>query len=132
MLVSFLSFDQENNKIAYQSEAELEDNTYRFMDKSMPNTEIELVKGKDFITLKRSGYCTMCLKFLLNECTKGFYKNKDGLEFEFSVQTTELKIENSRIRISYSINIDGEPITYQRIQLSFFRKEWLKFQENTW
>lgn len=103
MVVSFLSIDQENHKIAYQSEATVYHNTYTFLDKSLKDTSIELTKTTDFVTLRRFGYCTMDMQFCLNKITHGVYNNKDGLEFSFSIRTTELKIENSRIRIALSL-----------------------------
>lgn len=126
MVVSFLSIDQENHKIAYQSEATVYHNTYTFLDKSLKDTSIELTKTTDFVTLRRFGYCTMDMQFCLNKITHGVYNNKDGLEFSFSIRTTELKIENSRIRIAYTMSIEGDEVSQQRIQFSFFKsKTWI-------
>ena len=68
----------------------------------------------------------MDMQFCLNKITHGVYNNKDGLEFSFSIRTTELKIENSRIRIAYTMSIEGDEVSQQRIQFSFFKsKAWI-------
>ena len=63
------------------------------------------------------------MQFCLNKITHGVYNNKDGLEFSFSIRTTELKIENSRIRIAYTMSIEGDEVSQQRIQFSFFKSK---------
>ena len=42
MRVSFISLDEENNKVSFQSEAIKIDNVYKFKDESTTNTYIEL------------------------------------------------------------------------------------------
>ena len=42
MRVSFISLDEENNKVSFQSEVIKIDNVYKFKDESTTNTYIEL------------------------------------------------------------------------------------------
>lgn len=122
MIVSFLSFDQENHKIAFQSDVEYNNNQYCFVDKSMEETILTLSRQENGLFLERSGSCTMKMQFILNETTKGYYRNKEGLEFDFTIQTTNLIIEKNKIRLTYHMFLDGQEVTQQRIQLSFFER----------
>ena len=81
MKVSFLSIDDENNKINFSTEVTKVDNKYIFIDKTTPNTTIEIEVLGECIRLVRTGDTTMYMLYDLKNITSGSYENKEGLEF---------------------------------------------------
>lgn len=122
MIVSFLSFN-EKTKTAFQTEAELDGKNIIFEDKSIPNTKIKISKLDKAILLERFGQVKMKMLFCLEEETKGTYINQDGLEFEYSIQTKDLLIQENKIKVSYILYMDHEEVTETTFQVSLFQKK---------
>lgn len=122
MIVSFLSFN-EQTKTAFQTEAVINGNAIIFEDKSIPNTKIKISKLDKAILLERFGQVKMKMLFCLDEKTKGTYINKDGLEFEYSIQTKDLMIQENKIKVSYILYMDHEEVTETTFQVSLFQKK---------
>lgn len=122
MIVSFLSFN-ENTKIAFQTDAEKIENRILFEDKSYPNTKIRLSLFGKTVLLERFGQVNMNMLFCLEEDTKGFYKNQEGVEFEYRIHTNSLMIAENRIKVSYVLYLDEEEITRTTFQVSLFKKK---------
>ena len=120
MLVSFLSFDKDKNKTSFQSEAKQEGNMILFEDKTAPDTQIRISVLEDSILLERLGSIEMFIKLCLDKPTKGTYKNKDGLEFEFLIQTNALTIQKNKIKASYDMVMDQEVISTLTFQVILF------------
>ncbi|MBD5390831.1 DUF1934 domain-containing protein [bacterium] len=121
MIVSFLSFN-ENIKTAFQAEADQRKNTISFEDKSCPNTEIRISWFETSILLERFGQVEMNMLFSLEQPTKGFYKNQEGVEFEYTIHTDSLFISKNRIKVSYTLYLENQEITKTTFQVSLFQK----------
>ena len=87
MKVSFISIDDEKNKINFTSDVLYIDNIYRFNDGSTQNTTIELEIIGECVRLTRTGDINMYMLFDLNNITCGSYENNEGLEFDFEIKT---------------------------------------------
>ncbi len=120
MKVSFLGFDGNQQKTAYQAEVHIQNGIFCFEDKTYPNTMIYLTKDTDRILLERKGSCNMQMCFILDKITEGHYQNQEGIEFNYFVKTKLLKIEKTKIRISYEMIIEEEVVSIQSLQFSFF------------
>ena len=119
MKVSFLSIDDENNKINFSTEVTHVDNRYIFVDKTTENTIIEIEVLGECVRLTRTGNVTMYMLYDINNLTCGSYENKEGLEFEFEIQTTKLEIQKSKIRIDYSMIMDKQVMSSHKLSLLF-------------
>lgn len=119
MKVKFLSFDDDNNKIYFVSEATTKENILSFTDKSCENTIIDLTIENDSLTLIRRGNTNMRMSFLEGQVTKGSYHNSMGLEFEFAINCLNLQISANRIRVDYDMIIDEYTKTRHKLSLLF-------------
>ena len=119
MKVSFISIDDEKNKISFNSLVEKENNILKFKDESCENTFIEIELLDKCLRLTRTGSINMYMLFDLNNITAGSYENNEGLEFDFEIKTTKLEVSNSKIRIDYSMIIEKETLTSHKISLLF-------------
>ncbi|MDE6242160.1 MAG: DUF1934 domain-containing protein [Anaeroplasmataceae bacterium] len=122
MVVSFLSFDNEKNKTSFQTEAIQNGNIIRFEDKSSIGTQIQITLLEDSFVLDRFGLIEMHLHFCLDKLTKGTYKNTEGLEFDFWVQTTSLVIEKNKLKVNYDMKMDEEILSSHTFQVVLFEK----------
>lgn len=122
MFVSFLSLDDEKNKVFFQSEAFQQKNEIWFEDKSTLNTKIKITSLEDSMILERMGSVEMYLHFTLDKPTVGRYKNSDGLILEFLVHTKVLQQQKNKIRVQYEMIMNGECISRHIFQLTFFEK----------
>ena len=119
MKVSFISIDDEKNKINFTTDVIYIDNKYTFTDKTTENTVIEIEVLGECIRLTRTGDVSMYMLYDLNNITSGSYENKEGLEFSFEIQTTKLEIQNSKIRIDYSMIMDKQVMSSHKLSLLF-------------
>ncbi|MDE6047614.1 MAG: DUF1934 domain-containing protein [Anaeroplasmataceae bacterium] len=122
MVVSFLSFDNEKNKTSFQTEAIQNGNIIRFEDKSSIGTQIQITLLEDSFVLDRFGLIEMHLHFCLDKFTKGTYKNTEGLEFDFWVQTSSLAIEKNKLKVNYDMKMDEEILSSHTFQVVLFEK----------
>ena len=119
MKVSFISIDDEKNKISFSTETIKSDNRYTFQDKTSQNTMIEIEVLEPCVRLTRTGDISMYMLFDLNNITSGSYENKEGLEFEFEIKTDKLEVQNSKIRIDYSMIMDNQVLSSHKLSLLF-------------
>lgn len=119
MKVSFISIDEEKNKVNFSAEVEKVDNIYKFKDGSCENTFIELEVLGQCIRLTRTGDINMYMLFDLNNITSGSYENNEGLEFDFEVKTTKIEVSKSKIRIDYSMIMEKETLSSHKLSLLF-------------
>lgn len=117
MKVTFLSLDDEKNKVYFESEASKNDKEIIFVDKTTPNTTIELIVQDDKVQIVRNGYVNSKMVFVENEKTKGNYQNEMGLEFDFDIFCSKLKIDKNRIVIHYTLVLDEYTKTNHKISL---------------
>ena len=96
MKISFLSIDNEKNRIFFSSEAVKSNDELAFVDGTTPNTTIHLITIDNKLKLIRDGSVKMEMIFIDKEKTKGTYRNEMGLEFEFDIFCHELIIEEQR------------------------------------
>ncbi|MDE7162203.1 MAG: DUF1934 domain-containing protein [Anaeroplasmataceae bacterium] len=122
MLVSFLSFNDDNTKTSFQSEGRRKGNVIQFEDKSYPNTRIKLTLLESSVLLERFGDVQMLMLFSLEKETKGFYTNAEGLEFEYTIHTKEVSIQENKVKVSYTLFLNKEEITSTTFQVAFFGK----------
>ncbi|MCM1130602.1 MAG: DUF1934 domain-containing protein [Roseburia sp.] len=121
MVVSFLSFDNEMNKTSFQSKAMQKGNEILFEDKSSIDTKIKITILENSLILERFGFIEMILHFCLDEYTRGTYRNKDGLEFDFEIYTKSLAIEKNKLKVSYDMLKDKEIINTFTFQVVLFQ-----------
>ena len=119
MKVSFISIDDENNKINFSTDVTLLDNKYTFIDKTTPNTNIEIEVLGECVRLTRTGDTTMYMLYDLKNITSGSYENVEGLEFSFEIKTTKLEIQKTKIRIDYSMIMDKQVLSSHKLSLLF-------------
>ena len=119
MKVSFISIDDENNKINFSTEVTKVDNIYRFIDKTTNNTTIEIEVLGNSVRLTRIGDITMYMLYDINNITSGSYENVEGLEFNFEIKTTKLEVQNNKIRIDYSMIMDKQVMSSHKLSLLF-------------
>jgi uncharacterized beta-barrel protein YwiB (DUF1934 family) len=119
MRVSFISLDEENNKVSFQSEVIKIDNVYKFKDESTTNTYIELEEIGSCFRLTRTGDINMYMLFDLNNITSGSYENKEGLEFNFEIKTSKIEVIKNKIRIDYSMIMDKQVLSSHKLSLLF-------------
>ncbi len=120
MKVSVLSMNDQKEKVSFQSEAIQEDNKIQFEDKSYPNTQIILSLLEESILLERSGDVQMHMHFHPQEITDGWYRNKEGLQFDYQVQTMDILRKNNKIKVTYILFLDHSPISTTTFQITFF------------
>lgn len=117
MKVAFLSLDDENNKIHFESEASRKENEIIFLDQTTPNTTIEFKIESESVTMVRTGDVNSYMEFVLNKKTKGNYQNIMGLEFDFEVLCTYFLITTNKIRLDYELILDEHTKTMHKISL---------------
>lgn len=117
MKVTFLSLDDEKNKVYFESEAARKDNEIIFVDKTYPNTTIELTLYEDKVQFIRTGYVNSKMIFIENKKTKGIYQNEMGLEFDFDIYCSRLDVNKNRIVIHYTLVLDEYMKTNHKISL---------------
>lgn len=103
MKVHFYSFLDSVKQSSYITEAsfDLENNTYTFSDLSLENTKINLkLISSNEVIIERIGSVNSKMDFILNHTTTSFYNSKD-LNFQFSINTKELKINSNSVSITY-------------------------------
>lgn len=120
MIVSFLSLDEEKNKTFFQSEATKHNNEIVFEDKSSPNTTIKLTFSRDMLILERFGFIETRIHFCMDKLTQGFYKSQDGLEFQFTVHTLQLCIEEMKFKAKYEMWMEEEKLSTHTFQVSLY------------
>ena len=119
MKVSFISVDDEKNKINFSTGVIYNDNKYTFVDQTTPNTTIEIEVLGECIRLTRTGDTTMYMLYDLANITSGSYENVEGLEFNFEIKTTKLEIQKTKIRIDYSMIMDKQVLSSHKLSLLF-------------
>lgn len=119
MKVSFLSMDDNDNKVSFTTDVIKKDNRYLFNDLSTTNTQIEMEILGNNIRLVRTGDITMYMLFDSNFQTSGSYKNTEGLSFDFEIKTTRLDILSNKIRIDYDMIIENETLSSHKLSLLF-------------
>lgn len=115
MEITFYSLDDENNKVFFKSKGIKENNIISFIDKSNDNTTILLEQNTSSIIFYRKGDIDMKMileKNIINSC---YYKNQNGLEFDFKVYCKELIIKEKRIDIEYDMILDEDIISSHKI-----------------
>jgi uncharacterized beta-barrel protein YwiB (DUF1934 family) len=117
--VSFISIDDEKNKISFNTEVSVIDNKYVFTDVTTPNTTIEIEVLGECVRLTRTGDTTMYMLYDTNNITNGSYENIEGLEFNFEIKTTKIEIHKSKIRIDYSMIMDKQVLSSHKLSLLF-------------
>ena len=120
MKVSFLSLDENNNKVKFESDCSMDENEIIFIDKTVENTTIHLIKEEPNLKLIRDGNTNMEMIFSEGDLTKGYYKNQLGIEFEFYVSTKKLIIDKSKIFINYKMIIDENVQTEHKISILLY------------
>lgn len=103
MKVHFYSFLDSVKQSSYITEAsfDLENNTYIFPDLSLENTKINLkLISSNEVIIERIGSVNSKMDFILNHTTTSFYNSMD-LNFKFSINTKELKINSNSVSITY-------------------------------
>lgn len=115
MVVYFYSINQDKEKVCFHSEGKKDGNRIMFSDLSCENTIISLLVEKDKIVLKREGDTETEMELIKDKTTKGYYKNKMGLDFFFKVICKRLEIKKNRIDIEYSMIMDSEEISSHKI-----------------
>jgi uncharacterized beta-barrel protein YwiB (DUF1934 family) len=103
MKIHFYSFLDSVKQSSYITEAsfDLENNTYTFPDLSLENTKINLkLISNNEVIIERIGRVNSKMDFILNHTTTSFYNSKD-LNFEFGINTKELKINSNSVSITY-------------------------------
>ena len=119
MKVTFLSIDDQKNKVYFESEASKKDGEFIFLDKTSIDTTIELSILTDEVKFVRTGKINSVMKFKENKITKGYYQNDMGLEFDFDIHCPKLSIEEKRIVIFYTLILDEYMKTNHKISLLF-------------
>ncbi|MDE7263499.1 MAG: DUF1934 domain-containing protein [Anaeroplasmataceae bacterium] len=132
MIVSFLSFDDEKNKVFFQTEAIQKENEIWFEDKSCSNTKIKLTLLESSLVLERFGFIEMHLHFDLDKVTIGSFKNEDGVCFDFFVRTIDLSLGKNKFKVKYEMIMDDEILSCHSFQLTFFekREQNINFKQN--
>ena len=119
MKVSFISIDDENNRINFSTDVQVDGNKYSFIDKTTSNTNIEIEVIGENVRLTRTGDVTMYMLYDIKNITSGSYENNEGLEFNFEIKTTKLEVSKSRIRIDYSMLMEKEVLSSHKLSLLF-------------
>ena len=117
MKIYFKSSDSNGNRISFLSTAKIDESNIKFKDMSSNNTFISLIKYNDKLVFERTGDIYTKLEFILNKKTQANYKNMLGLEFDFTILTTNLVIFEDKIDISYTMFLDGDMISNHQISI---------------
>ena len=117
MKVTFLSLDDQMNKVHFESEASRNENEIIFVDKTSPNTTIELTIFDNEVKFVRTGSISSEMVFIQNKKTKGNYSNDMGLEFDFDIYCSRLDITKNKILIHYTLVLDEYMKTNHKISL---------------
>lgn len=114
MKVTFLSLDDDNNKVYFTSDYSKVDDQIVFLDKSTPNTEIHLKIKDEEVILERIGSVNMQMIFNLKHLTKGFYNNDMGLDFNFQIKCHKLLCRNKKVNVEYDLILeDGQKLGHK-------------------
>ncbi len=119
MQVTFSSIDDQLNKVRFETDVVIKDNTYYFKDKSTENTDIELTIYQNEVHFKRIGQTQMKLILIENRRTIGHYKNEMGLDFSFYIDCKQLTISKEQIKIQYEMILDKQIKSLHKILLIF-------------
>lgn len=122
MIVSFISIDEEDNKIEYTSHADIDDNKIIFKDKSTNDTNIMVYQINDSLFLKRYGMIDMLMEYKLDCNTIGYYKNQDGIEFEFILHTNYLEIKDNKYIVDYEMIVGNDIVSKITFVLEILEK----------
>ncbi len=122
MIVSFISIDEDNNKIEYTSHANIDNNKIIFKDKSTNDTNIMIYQESDSLYLKRYGMVDMIMEYKLGYKTKGYYKNQDGIEFEFQIFTKYLEINADKCIVDYQMIVENDVVSKTSVILEILEK----------
>ncbi len=122
MIVSFISIDEDDNKIEYTSSADVINDKIIFMDKSTTNTNIMIYKKNDSLYLKRYGLIDMTMEYKLGNKTLGYYKNQDGIEFEFQTYTNYLEIKDDKYIVDYEMIVENDVVSKITFVLEILEK----------
>ena len=117
MKVTFLSLDDEKNKVFFESEASKQGNEIIFIDKTSTNTTIEMTVNEDEVKMVRKGTVNSTMVFSITKKTKGNYNNEMGLEFDFDIHCTRLEVSKNKILIHYTLILDEFMKTNHKISL---------------
>lgn len=115
MELVFHSIDDRGSKTLFRSKYKIIDDKIIFSDKSTPGCTIEFSPNVP-LNFKRSGSVLMSMSFMPRMKTKGYYKNLEtGLEFDFEVYTDNLKMENNKFQIEYTMFLYNERLSSHKI-----------------
>lgn len=117
MKITFLSIDDQKNKVYFESEASQNGQDIIFLDKTSPDTTIELSILENEVKFIRSGNINSTMNFIEGKKTKGNYQNNMGLEFDFDIYCSRLSIDTKRILIHYTLILDEYMKTNHKISL---------------
>ena len=106
MKVTFLSLDDQMNKVHFESEASRNENEIIFVDKTSPNTTIELTIFDNEVKFVRTGSINSEMVFIQNKKTKGNYS-----------YCSRLDITKNKILIHYTLVLDEYMKTNHKISL---------------
>lgn len=123
MIVSFVSIADENNKIEFTAKAEVRLDEIIFEDKSMSNTMISIKHENSSIILKRFGATNMLMEYRLGCLTSGYYRNNEGIDFEFEIYTRYLKVGNDKYSVSYDMIVENEIVSKISFELNFLENQ---------
>lgn len=119
MDVSFLSFDDNQNKISFKTKVLEYGEQIVFEDKSCDNTLIIINIFDKKIQLHRQGNVNSIMNFELNKTTEATYQNNEGLEFKFKTKCLKLERTNNKIIIHYEMIMDEQVVLTNKISLLF-------------
>lgn len=122
MKISFLSMDDQKNKVYFVTEASYEGNAFIFADKSCRDTWIRMIIEENGIHLIRTGSIQMEMTFHLECLTAGYYKNEEGLEFDFSIECKKLSIQKKRISIQYDMLLEEKKVSSHNLSMTILDK----------
>lgn len=119
MKVTFLSMDEDENKVFFESDASFCEDEIVFADKSLTDTTLYLRFEPDRLNLRREGQVFMRLSFRQHHKTDGFYRDSFGLEIPLTVLCTFLKVEAKKTIVHYELWWDEQMKTKHKILLLF-------------
>lgn len=122
MKVSFLSMDDQKNKVYFVADASFKENVLSFVDKSCEHTQITMTLEEDRITLARTGLVQMEMIFELEHFTPGAYQNEEGLEFTFKIFCKRLSIQKKRMIIQYDMLLDQQILSSHTLSVTILDK----------
>ena len=119
MKVSFLSIDENRDKICFESEVSFKNGQIWFQDGSQTETRIGIERHSWGIVFRRIGAVETEMTFWNGKKTHGRYRNREGLEFSFEVLCQKCEMTERRILIHYLLILDERIQTRHKISLFF-------------